>query len=51
MSGFLALPFPVACIFSFTMLTIDQGNPRRSHVSTAAPSMGNNAFTEENCPE
>lgn len=50
-SGFLALPLPVAWSFSLLRWIVAQGNPASSQASTAAPSMGNSALTLLNCPE
>ena len=36
-SGFLALPLPVACRLSFARLTADQGNPANSQARPALP--------------
>ena len=51
MSGFLALPFPVACFFSKARWTADHGSPSSSQARTAAPSIGKSALTLENWPE
>ena len=47
-SGFLALPLPVACRLSFARLTADQGSPANSQARTATPHLGKRALTLDN---
>jgi hypothetical protein len=46
----LALPFPVARIFSLPRWIADHGRPASSQARTAAPSIAKRALTPQNCP-